>query len=61
MSKCIQNVQVCLKGKLFRQPCCIGTQKSHNVNVKSKVQETKTKQQQKSCCGKLFNESFALR
>ena len=29
------------KGKTFRKPCFIGTQKSLNVNIKNKVQETK--------------------
>ena len=31
------------KGKTFRKPCFIGTQKSLNVNIKNKVQETKWK------------------
>ena len=30
-----------LKGKAFRKTCIFGTQKSHSVNIKDKVQETK--------------------
>ena len=29
------------RGKKFRKPCFTGTQKSHNVNIKDKEQETK--------------------
>ena len=28
---------------MFRKPCFIGTQKSHNVKIKDKVQQTKLK------------------
>ena len=31
------SVKTIHKGKTFRKPCFIRTQKSHNVNVKNKV------------------------
>ena len=31
------------KGKTFIKPCFIGMQKSHNVNIKNNVRETKRK------------------
>ena len=34
-------ILVCLRGKNVQKAIFIGTQKSHNVNIKNKVQETK--------------------
>ena len=34
-----------LKGKAFRKTCVIGTQKSHNVNIKDKEQNKKMMKQ----------------
>ena len=36
------------KGKTFIKPCFIGMQKSHNVNIKNNVQETKRKKNNKA-------------
>ena len=40
---CSSKSNTCLlkKGNMLGKPYFIGTQKSHNVNIKSKVQETK--------------------
>ena len=37
----LKQIMPTLKHKLFRKPCFIETQKSHNVNIKNKVQERK--------------------
>ena len=37
------------RNEIFVKPCFIGTQKSQNVNIENKVQETKTGKQ-KNCC-----------
>ena len=38
---CIENEEIMRKGKTFRKLCFIGTQKTHNVNIKTKCKRKK--------------------
>ena len=48
IEKCSLKKDIIKRNEIFLKPCFIGTQKSQNLNIKSKVQETKTNKQ-KSC------------